>query len=41
MFGKELTQAMAKHFQVEPTEIDLAEMQYGYDILLDYGLYDK
>ena len=26
MFGKELTQAIAKHFQVEPTEIDLAEM---------------
>ena len=41
MFGKELAYGVAKHLEAEPTERDLAEMVYGYNIDLDYGLYTK
>ena len=41
MFGKELAFGIAKHLEAEPSERDLAEMVYGYNIDLDYGLYTK
>ena len=41
MFGKELVQAISQHLEVEVTEMDLAEMVYGYDIQVDYGLYNR
>ena len=40
-FGEHLAHGIAKQFQVEVDEMDKANMTYGFDIDLDFGLYTK
>ena len=40
-FGEHLVFGIAKHLQVEITDLDRAGMTHGFDLELDYGLYMK
>ena len=40
-FGEHLAHGIAKQFQVEVNEMDMASMTYGFDIDLDYALYTR
>ena len=40
-FGEHLLHGLAKHLGCEVNDQDMANMTYGFDIELDYGLYTK
>ena len=40
-FGEHLLHGLAKHFSVEVTDVDMANMTYGFEIELEAGLYTK